>query len=168
MGQRKLDQRKATLTDYGVSETKSGDLQVFMQFDVEGEDEDLNVFKKMTYFGSLKGAAMPFTLDALAAVGYKGKDMSDLVEGVDGGALKLGVAVSVAVGNNEYNGTVTRKIAFVNAPGSSVKHADPLTAKAKLRALGMDAELAKYRSAAGVSGASGHGAKPADTFDIPY
>lgn len=145
MEKAKLDQRAATLTDYGIDLSKEGDAIVLLEFDVPEEG------KKLTYRGYLKGGALPFVMDALAAVGYKGKDCSDLVDGPDGGALKLGTAVSVAVGDNEWDGKKYRNIAFVNAPGSGVKRADPVMAKAKLRALGMDAELAKYRAGAGVT-----------------
>jgi hypothetical protein len=149
-----LTQRDAVLTDYGISETKNGDPQVFLTFEVEPEG-------RLSYFGSLKGGALQFTIGALAALGYKGKDMSDLANGVDGRALQLGTRVSVAISDDDYPGHEgQKKINFVNAPGSGIKRADPVTAKARLKALGVEAELAKYRNANGIV------AKPND--DIPF
>ena len=151
----KLDQRAATLTDYGIDVNQAGDAIVVLEFDVPEEGG------KLTYWGYLKGGSLPFVLDALAALGYKGKDGSDLVEGPDGMALKLGTAVSVAVGDNVYNGKTYRNISFVNTPGGGVKRADPVLAKAKLRALGLEAELAKHRQGAPKAASK-------DDSDVPF
>lgn len=133
-----LENHKAELIDYGIGETLAGEPNVQLKFDVEGVGE-------MTYYGSLKGGAVPFTLDCLLTCGYKGKDCTDIIDGPDGGALTLGTEVNVAIAEEEYNGTKKKKIKFVNAPGSAIQRADPNTAKAKLRALGLEAELAKQR-----------------------
>ena len=146
-----LTTHTAKLIDYGIGETLAGEPNVQLKFDVEGIGE-------MTYYGSLKGGAVPFTLDALLICGYKGKDCTDIIDGPDGGALALDTEVNVSIGEEEYNGVKKQKIKFINAPGSAVRRADPVTAKAKLRALGLEAELAKQRG----------GAKQADNSDIPY
>lgn len=148
-----LTSYKAQLIDYGIGETLAGEPNVQLKFDIEGVGE-------MTYYGSLKGGAVPFTLDALLNCGYKGKDCTDIINGPDSGALTIGVEVNVAIGEEEYNGVKKKKIKFVNAPGNAVQRADPVTAKAKLRALGLEAELAKARG--------GAKAKPADDNDIPF
>ena len=155
MGFAPLTNHKAKLIDYGIGETLAGEPNVQLKFDVEGVGE-------MTYYGSLKGGAVPLTLDALLTCGYKGKDCTDIIDGPDGGALILGTEVNVAIGEEEYNGATKKKIKFVNAPGSAVQRADPVTAKAKLRALGLEAELAKQRG-----GVKAPSAK-ADNSDIPY
>ncbi len=156
----RLDQRSATLTDYGISGgTEESKLHVFLTFDVEDEG-------KLTYFGYLHGGALKFTLEALAAVGYKGKDCSDLVDGPDGGALVLWTKVMVAVCTEEYQGEKKRRIKFVNSALSKIQRADPITAKAKLRALGIETELAKYRSING--GAKNVPSSVGSSDDIPF
>lgn len=147
--------------DYGISETGAGDPQVFIQFTVAGPDGEEN----LTWFGSLKEKALDITLKALLAAGFTGKDVSELLDGPDGGAIPLEIECSLVVEDevvqkkNESTGFYedvinpdgskkTRpKIKWVNKPGGGgVQRADAATAKAKLAKLGLAGKLAQVKT----------------------
>lgn len=130
----------AVVKDYGISETQGGDPQVFIKFDVAGED--------ITWFGSLKeGKAQEISLKALLAAGFTGKDISELLDGPDGGAIPLGIEVSLVIEDHEYNGKKSLRVQWVNKPGGGgVQRADAATAKAKLAKLGLAGKLAQVKA----------------------
>jgi hypothetical protein len=133
-----------TVKDYGISETKAGDPQVFVAFDIDGHGS-------LTWFGSLKeGKAQEITLKGLLAAGFTGKDVSELLDGPDGGAIPLGTEVSLVIENEEYpagSGTMNPRIRWVNKPGGGgVQRADAATAKAKLAKLGLAGKLAQVKA----------------------
>jgi hypothetical protein len=134
----------AVVKDYGISETKAGDAQVFIAFDVaHGEGTTA-----LTWFGSLKeGKAQEITLKGLLAAGFTGKDVTDLIDGPDGGAIPLGTEVSLVIENEEYEGANRARIRWVNKPGGGgVQRADATTAKAKLAKLGLAGKLAQVKA----------------------
>jgi hypothetical protein len=134
----------AVVKDYGISETQAGDPQVFIAFDVaHGEGTET-----LTWFGSLKeGKAQEITLKGLLAAGFTGKDVSELADGPDGGALPLGIEVSLVIENEEYEGKTRTRIRWVNKPGSGgVQRADATTAKAKLAKLGLAGKIAQVKA----------------------
>lgn len=136
---------RGTVKDYGIGETQAGDPQVFVQFSVEFPDGAAD----MTWYGSLKeGKAREITLNALLNLGFKGKDVTDLLDGPDGAAIPLGIDALLVVEPNEYNGKTTMRINWVNRPGGggAVKRADANTAKAKLLKLGLAGELARLKA----------------------
>lgn len=134
---------KGLVTDYGIGETQGGDPQVFVAFDVDFPGGK----QAMTWFGSLKGGALPITLKALLALGHTGK-VADLLDGPnqDNPPIRLGIDANLVIDENEYNGKTTLRINWVNMPGGSgVKRADAGAAKAALAKLGVNGELAKLR-----------------------
>lgn len=147
----------AKITDYGISETKAGDPQVFVTFDVAFPTGEA----RMTWYGSFKPKAAEITFKALQAMGLTGK-VTDLSLGVDGGALLLGTEVSVVVEEEQRRDGQGAwfKIRWVNRPGGqagAVQRSDAGTAKAKLAALNVDGAMAKFRAT-----------NPAPNADIPF
>jgi len=134
----------AVVKDYGISETKAGDAQVFIAFDVTHSEG----VSPLTWFGSLKeGKAQEITLKGLLAAGFTGKDVTDLIDGPDGGAIPLGTEVSVVIESEEYAGVTRQKIQWVNKPGGGgVQRADATSAKAKLLKLGLGGKLAQVKA----------------------
>lgn len=148
----------AKVTDYGISETKAGDPQVFVTFDVTFPTGEA----RMTWYGSFKaGKAQEITFKALQELGLTGK-VTDLSLGPDGGALLLGTEASVVVEEeNRQDGQGTWfRIRWVNRPGNqagAVQRSDAGAAKAKLAALGVDGAMAKFKAT-----------NPAPAGDIPF
>lgn len=135
------------VTDYGIGETKSGDPNVFIVFDVEMGDAGV---KSMTWRGSLKeGKAREITFKALLAVGFKGSDPATLLDGPDSGAIDLGRVARLVCEMDEYEGKPFCKISWVNNPegGAGVKRADAATAKAKMLKMNLAGDMARVRAA---------------------
>lgn len=138
------------LLDYGIGETKAGEPQVELLFDVAFSTGAA----KMAWRGSLKSdKAQEITFKALQALGFNGR-INDLIDGPEGGALTLGAETSLVVENERWKDDKGQmrdgyKIRWVNAPGGGnggqVKRADAATAKAKLLQLGVDGAWAKFK-----------------------
>lgn len=135
----------AKVTDYGISETKAGDPQAFVTFEVAFPDGAAS----MTWYGSFKPKAQDITFKALQALGLNGK-VTDLSIGPDGGPIPVGTEASVVVEEEQRQdgqGTWFR-IRWVNRAGggATVQRADVATAKAKLAKLNVDGAMAKFRA----------------------
>ena len=134
---------KGKVTDYGISETKKGDPQVEVKFDVQFEEGD----KPMTWRGSFNGGAKEITLKALLVLGLNGEP-GDLIDGPAGNALPLGREVNLVIANEPYEGKDFYKIQWVNkiGGGMEINRADAGAARAKLAKLNLGGELAKIRA----------------------
>lgn len=136
----------AKVTDYGISETKAGDPQAFVTFEVAFPDGAAS----MTWYGSFKpGKAQEITFKALQALGLNGK-VTDLSNGPEAGPIAVGTEASVVVEEEQRQdgqGTWFR-IRWVNRAGggSAVQRADAATAKAKLAKLNIEGAMAKFRA----------------------
>lgn len=141
---------KAKLKDYGIGETKKGDPQVFMIFDVDFSGD----VKGMTWYGNFNGGAKVHTFKALGAAGFAGDDIGALLDGADSGALTLGTEVNVVVEEVDKlkeDGTISgkvHKIAWVNRVGGvgNIKRAESSSMKAKLAKMNIAGDLAKFKS----------------------
>lgn len=97
---------KATITDHGIAVSKEKHTpEVFIQFDIDGE----------IVFGDfwLTDSAVKRTIEQLKVAGFTGKTFSELNAEPP---ILAGAEVSVTVRNEEYNGTVTPRVAFINDP----------------------------------------------------
>lgn len=146
------------VVDYGVTETKDGAPAVFVSFDVDMKDDGVN---NMTWRGSLKeGKGREITLKALLALGFRGRDVSELIDGPDSNMIDVGREAKLVCENEEYEGKTYCKIKWVNSMTggpSGVQRADPAQAKAKLLKLGLAGDLAKLRTT-----------MPVDNSDVPF
>lgn len=157
-------QYRGKVTSYGIGETQAGDPQVVIKFDVyiippdatlamleEGTIDAADIsIEEMSLYSSLKGGAIPITLDTVLKLGLKpGKEIVDLAEGVEGGALEIERFYGLSIKDNRYNDKVTSKISSVyrqedGAPGVTL---DRETAQAKLSAIpGLSGDLQLRRA----------------------
>ena len=126
-----------------LGETKKGDPQVEVKFDVQFEDGN----KPMTWRGSFNGDAKKITLKALLVLGLKGEP-GDLIDGPAGNALPVGREANLVIANEPYEGKEFYKIQWVNkiGGGMEINRADAGAARAKLAKLNLSGELAKIKA----------------------
>jgi hypothetical protein len=110
---------KAFVVDKIIGETKNGDPQAVIQFEVEVGD---GTKQTMNYYGSFKEKAVEHTIKALAACGIKGNNPADPVT--------KGTEVSVVVVEDvDLEGNKRMKIAWVNKPMGMGDAMDEMRAK---------------------------------------
>lgn len=115
----------AKVVSHAISETKGGDPQAAITFSFT---EAGKIQHSLTYFGSFKEKARPFTIKALLACGLKGNNPA--------GPLEIGKEVSIVVENEEgQDGKIRAKIRWVNQLGGVKNVINPDAALAKLAAL---------------------------------
>lgn len=111
----------ANVLEHGISETKAGDPQAVVKFEFEVDGSK----RELTWFGSFKEKALPFTLDALVACGLKGNNPA--------GALEIGKEVSIVIEKDVNDeGKERNVIRWVNRPSMPIKKMDSVSANAKL------------------------------------
>ena len=134
--------------DYGISETRAGDPQVYISFEVHFPTKGK---QPMTWYGNLKSdKSQEITFRALQAVGFKGSKIMDLLDGRDSDTISIGAEASLVVEEEprqDGQGTFfkVRWVNRVGGGGGQVQRADANKAKAKLLALGVDGAWMKHR-----------------------
>lgn len=153
--------------EWRLAETKGGAAQVAA--DMEFTEGDLKG-QSLLWFGHFTDAALPITLKALRAMGWKGNDVLEL----DTPQADLNAnEVELVVVHEEWDGVVRAKIAFVNKKGG-VDVTTPLAADKR-------ADFAKRMRVAIAATEQGQGPKtngqkpaaartppPPMTDDIPF
>ena len=132
------------VADYGIDETKAGDPQVFVLFDVDMDGD----IKQLTWHGYLKSdKSQEITFKALQVLGHMGK-VTALIDGPDSGCIAIGTSAQLVCEEEEYELKKFVKIKWVNMPGQTmqVHRAEPNAAKAKLLKLGIDGNMAKFNA----------------------
>lgn len=161
----------ARVLNYGIGNTKAGDPQAIVQFQFKDNDGDQH---SLTWFGSFKEKALPYTLDALLYCGMKGNDPAELAQGIDGGALDLNQEVQIVVEEQtDDKGRVVPKISWVNRlGGNAFKNAITFDqAKSKLAAMNLKGAVMARRAETGLTGerlakASGQDFSASDDSDF--
>ena len=133
----------AKIKDYGFTNPKEGKTpSVMVVFNYENEGD---VFK-ITWFGSFNGGAREFTTRTLSeTLGFAGKDVSAIAEGIGSGVLNEGRDYEIVIKPNEYMGKVTERVAFINISGAERKSEkmNREQAKALLKDLKLEFDFAK-------------------------
>lgn len=158
---------EATISDYGIGATKSGDPQVMILFnykDAEGKDHEI------TWYGSLKEKALKITLKSLLTCGFKGNDVSALAEGCMGNALDVNTPVQIDIQlEPSMDGTKSfLRVKWINPLGGAAFRSKFSKGEAvtKLGALNIKGELAALRQEMGVKASA---KAQADDFDnLPF
>lgn len=129
---------------WGVRETKSGDPQIYVKFDLG-----------LTWFGSLKeGRAREITLESLVTMGFMGDDLSELVSNENALDKNKDVALVVEYEANQ-NGEPVPRIKWVNDVDGGMKgKMDATDAIKALKMLKVKGDLAHIRKEKGVSAES--------------
>lgn len=108
----------AKIKDYGVSKTKNGNPQVFVQFEFEAEQAT----KTLTWYGSFVGGAKDITLKTLITMGLSPQNFNNLIafnNGVASGMLNLEKPLEIDVQEEpkfDEPGKMVTRIAWVNDP----------------------------------------------------
>ncbi len=111
----------ANVLDHGISETKAGEPQAVIKFEFDFDGSK----RELTWFGSFKEKALPFTLEALVACGLKGNNPA--------GALEIGKEVSIVVEKEtDESGKERNKVRWVNRAHAPIQKMDSLAASSKL------------------------------------
>lgn len=151
----------ATVVDYGASTTKKGSPMVMIRFKYEDGDKDAHFINWYGTFASDKSSEI--TCEALAVCGWTTNSPADLAKGAGSGVLDETRQVSITLKNDEYEGKVRLKVAYINPPGGagfrdSMGHAEAVKAFSGIN-IGAIAAQARKK----------HGTKPvpnlAPTFD---
>lgn len=130
------------VVDYGIGTTKKGDPMAMVRFefyDAEGAVHNMN------WYGTFKHPkAAEISCEALAVCGWTTNNPADLAKGTGSGVLNEEKTVSLTLKNEEYNGEVKLKIAYINPPGGggfrdSMEHPDAVQAFAGLNLGGVAA-----------------------------
>lgn len=151
-----IGQHKGTVRDYAITETKAGDPQVAIEFDVQFNDVTTTpptpYVKLLTWRGSLKeGKALEITLRALATLRMKGNDPAILAEGVASAAISFGQEAMLDIQEEEYNGQFTKKIKWVNSVGGVGKRITAAEAKVKLANRNLAGQMAALKAKEGIT-----------------
>jgi hypothetical protein len=114
----------ARVASHAISETKKGDPQAVVTFEVSTN----GATEKITYYGSFSEKAAPYTIKALLACGLKTNNPS--------GDLEVGKEVSLVIDDDVGTDGKTRsKVKWVNSLGATRNVIPQDLAKAKLAAL---------------------------------
>lgn len=106
---------KAVATRWGDSENGNTQIAVECEITTEGEFQG----RTIAYIGTFTEKAREFALKALDAFGWQGDDLSELDNlTADGCAILLPNEVELVVRQEEYNGEIQTRVAFVNKPGA--------------------------------------------------
>lgn len=109
----------AKITDYGVSDTKAGNPQVFVRFAFQTQDGQS---KELTWYGSFVGGAKDITLKALIACGMNPNTFGRMIEfnnGPSSGLLDMNKPLEIDVQQEPHHsepGKMVTRIAWVNDP----------------------------------------------------
>jgi len=135
---------KARVLDYGLTVTRAGDPQAGVMFKFKDHDGDTH---DITWFGSFKEKAKPFTCASLVTLGFTGDDPAVIADGPKSNALKLDKTVEIVVKFEEYNNKTTARVAFINECGMNRFQNTMKKAEANLKFDGMNlgAEFASAR-----------------------
>jgi hypothetical protein len=141
------------IKDYGTSETKSGNPQVFIKFGFEAE----GAAKELTWYGSFVGGAKDITLKTLIYCGLQPQMFSQLVNfrnGVSSNMLDLNKVLNLDVQEEpKQDGSGMRTlIQWVNDPNSSpaVKKIDEAKNAQFFGSMGLDGDLMRLAGELGV------------------
>lgn len=144
---------QGTIKDYGVSETKSGNPQVFVKFGFEHE----GAAKELTWYGSFVGGAKDITLKTLIYCGLAPQMFSQLVNlrnGVASNMLDLNKVLSLDVQEEpKQDGSGMRTvIQWVNDPNLSpaIKKIDEAKNAQYFGSMGFDGDLVRLAGELGI------------------
>lgn len=143
----------AKIKDYGTSETKGGNPQVFIKFGFEHE----GAAKELTWYGSFVGGAKDITLKTLIYCGLAPQNFGNLVNfknGIQSQMLDMNKVLNIDVQEEpkqDGSGMQTR-IQWVNDPasGPAIKKIDEAKNAQFFGSMGFDGDLIRLAGEIGV------------------
>jgi hypothetical protein len=148
----------AVLRAAQFAETKKGDEQIVLGFEIVDPARPDDVGMHISYFGTFGPNSIDFTVDAIRACGWTGDDVSEVPALAEAG--QLATEVRLKIEHEVYEGKTRAKVKFVNKVGGG--------AKIKLERTLDDNRIKQFAAsmrsrirAAGRDNASGQGNRPA-------
>lgn len=165
---------RAKAVDWGFGEAGTGTFQIGVLMEItngpEGQPPD-----QINWYGFLTEKALPVTVKALGALGWKGIDLTELEN--RGGGLDTN-EVEIVVEHEEYDGKLRAKVKWINSGGglgmSKRVEGDSLKAfAAKMRASIVAADPSRAKTASNGKKPPTRGAAPpaepqGDGDEIPF
>lgn len=107
----------ARISNYGLQETKNGNVMAVIQFEFEDSESKK---QKLSWRGSFNGGALEWTLKTLLICGLFGNDPTVIADGPSSGALNMDKEFNITV-KQEYgqDGKAYWKVTWVNEVGFS-------------------------------------------------
>lgn len=106
----------ATVSDYGLMESKNGSLQTWVEFSFDHEGAK----KNLTWYGSFTGGAKEITLKALVIMGLNSNYFNNLMpfnDGPQSNALNIGKLYEIDVQEEpDQNGKMQTRVKWINDP----------------------------------------------------
>ena len=121
----------ATIASHHMAETKKGEPQVVISFDIE----DAGVLESIKYYGYFSDKARPYTIKNLITCGLVGNNPA--------GDLQIGKKVQIVVESEVYEGKSRQKVKYINQEGGSATKLSQDLAKAKFAQLEGDVMKAR-------------------------
>lgn len=139
----------ANIIDYGLTETKAGDPQAAIKFEFMDRENDRH---EITWYGSFKEKAMPWTIKTLLNCGMRGSDPAEIADGMQSGVLDAQTPVSIVVNAEQtQEGKTFMRVSFINKQGSALaKKLTKSDAKLKLGALNLKGAVMMAREETGI------------------
>lgn len=136
----------AKIVDFGLMKSSAGLPMAAVMFEYKMADGGGT--QRITWFGSFKDGARPYTVDTLVRMGFAGKNGAELAKGNGSGVLDQTKELEIVVGNEEYQGKTRARVKFVNIPGGGAfkeKMADG-EAAVLMGGLNLEADFMEARS----------------------
>jgi hypothetical protein len=182
----------AVLRAAQFAETKKGDEQIVLGFEITDPSRPDEVGMHISYFGTFGPNSIDFTVDAIRACGWTGDDVSEVPALAEAGQLANEVRLKIE--HETYEGKLRAKVKFVNKVGGGAKIKLERTLdddrvkrfaasmKSRIRAAGRDGAQAGSRppaqqqtqrstaprSSGGYQGGGAHPNAPGNNDDIPF
>lgn len=144
----------AKVKEIGISESKAGLPQVAAVFICHYKEGDQEKTFEKTWFGSLKDAAAPITLQTLVILGYKFevKDLSDIAAGK---GVDFSKEVEVSIKENNYGDKITEQISGIFEVGQAgFKKLKPEDAVTKLKGVNISGAVMSFMETKGIKPSS--------------
>ncbi len=136
----------AMVSDYGVSESKTGKPRIEIQFKFKDE---MGTENTMYWHGYITEKSLPITAKALVNCGLRGSDYDALAAGKESGMLNTEKPVEIEIVHETFEEKTRAKIAWVNRPGGA-QFMDPKAGALKLKGLNLGAAVAAVRAETGI------------------
>jgi len=109
----------AVLRAAQFSETRKGDEQIVLGFEIVDPSRPDEQGMHISYFGGFGENSIDFTVDALRACGWKGDDVSEVPALAESG--QLATEVRLKIEHETYEGKLRARVKFVNRVGGGAK-----------------------------------------------
>lgn len=154
---------RAIAVQWEMGETSTGKEQIAIRFKILGDEDGRHI----TYFGFFTEKTAKRTMESMRICGWQNDDFVDVI-GLDSNEVELVIAPE------EYNGTWTSKVKWVNRPGGGLKLEKPMDDAAKrafsarMKSLAVESRVNTPKPAAAKPTTHGLGVDIKNSGDVPF